>query len=69
MSPPPTRRSSSPSAVPIRWLRAQGVDVDALFFPRDHDPSLGHEYQLLLSTDADRLAFDRAVAFLTARAK
>jgi acetyl esterase len=50
-------------------LRAQGVDVDALFFPRDHDPSLGHEYQLLLSTDADRLAFDRAVAFLTARAK
>jgi acetyl esterase len=50
-------------------LRAQGVEVDALFFPPDHDPPLGHEYQLLLSTDAGRLAFDRAVAFLTTHGK
>ena len=50
-------------------LRAKGVEVDALFFPHDHDPPLGHEYQRLLSTDAGRLASDRAVAFLTARAK
>ncbi len=53
----------------VEALRAQGVEVDALFFPRDHDPPLGHEYQLLLSTDAGRLALDRSVAFLAARAK
>jgi acetyl esterase len=50
-------------------LRAKGVQVDALFFPQDHDPPLEHEYQMLLSTDAGRLAFDRLVAFLTAHAK
>ena len=50
-------------------LRARGVEVDALFFPGDHHPPLGHEYQLLLSTEAGRLALDRAVAFLTARAR
>jgi acetyl esterase/lipase len=50
-------------------LRARRVEVDTLFFPGDHSPQLGHEYQLLLSTDAGRLALERAVAFLTARAK
>jgi acetyl esterase/lipase len=50
-------------------LRAQGVEVDALFFPSDYRPPLEHEYQLLLSTDAGRLALERSVAFLTARAK
>ncbi len=50
-------------------LRAQGVEVDALFFPNDHRPPLDHEYQLLLSTDAGRLALERTVAFLTAHAK
>lgn len=50
-------------------LRAQGVQVDALFFPHDRDPPLDHEYQLLLSTDAGRLALDRAVAFLAAQAR
>ncbi|HEY1965161.1 MAG TPA: alpha/beta hydrolase [Acidobacteriaceae bacterium] len=50
-------------------LRVRGVEVDTLFFPKDHDPPLDHEYQLLLSTDAGRLAFDRSVAFLNAHAK
>ncbi len=50
-------------------LRAQGVDVDALFFPDDHDPPLDHEYQLLLATDAGRLALDRSVAFVTTHAQ
>ncbi|HEY6255263.1 MAG TPA: alpha/beta hydrolase [Xanthobacteraceae bacterium] len=50
-------------------LRAQGIEVDALFFPKDHNPPLDHEYQLLLSTDAGRLAFDRSVAFLKAHAR
>jgi acetyl esterase/lipase len=50
-------------------LRAQGIEVDALFFPNDHSPPLDHEYQLLLSTDAGRLALDRSVAFLKTHAK
>lgn len=47
-------------------LRAKGVEVDALFFPPEHQPPLGHEYQLLLSTADGRLSFERSVAFLTA---
>ncbi len=50
-------------------LRARGVEVDALFFPPDHQPALGHEYQLLLTTDAAKLALERSVAFLNAHAK
>jgi acetyl esterase len=50
-------------------LREQGVEVDALFFRDNHDPPLAHEYQLLLTTDAGRLALERSVAFLTARSK
>jgi acetyl esterase/lipase len=50
-------------------LRARGVAVDALFFPRDHAPPLGHEYQLLLATDAGRLSLERMAAFLAAHAK
>lgn len=49
-------------------LRRKGVEVDALFFPKDRAPPLDHEYQLLLSTEAGRLAFDRFVAFLEAHA-
>lgn len=47
-------------------LRANGVEVDALFFPPEHEPQLGHEYQLLLSTKDGRLSFERFVAFLSA---
>jgi acetyl esterase/lipase len=47
-------------------LRAKGVEVDALFFPPEHEPPLGHEYQLLLSTGDGRLSFERFVAFLAA---
>ena len=28
------------------------VEVDTLFFPKDHEPLLNHEYQLLLAIDA-----------------
>lgn len=45
-------------------LRAQGVRVDALFFPKDYTPALAHEYQFNLDTDAGRQAMDRSVAFL-----
>jgi acetyl esterase/lipase len=57
------------SAAFAEALRAQVVEVDALFFPNDHNPPLGHEYQMLLSIDAGQLALDRAVAFLEAHAK
>ena len=50
-------------------LHDKGVEVDALFFPHDHDPPLEHEYQMLLSSEAGRLAFERLVAFLTAHAR
>jgi acetyl esterase len=53
----------------VEALRAQHVEVDALFFPPDHDPPLDHEYQLALWTDAGRLALERTITFLTAHAK
>jgi acetyl esterase len=49
-------------------LKKQGVAVDALFFPEDHEPKLGHEYQFVLD-DAGRLALARMLAFLTERTK
>lgn len=45
-------------------LAARGVAVDSLFFPPDHTPPLGHEYQFDQSTEAGRQALDRAVLFL-----
>lgn len=56
------------SVVFAEALRARGVEVNALFFPQDHDPPLDHEYQLLLSTDAGRLSLDRYTAFLATHA-
>ncbi len=50
-------------------LRHKGVIVDSLFFPADHRPKLGHEYQRLLATDAGRLSFERMVTFVAAHAK
>jgi acetyl esterase/lipase len=49
-------------------LRGKGVEVDALFFPANHQPPLDHEYQLLLSTEAGRQALERSVAFLASHA-
>lgn len=43
---------------------ALGIPVDALFFPEDYAPPLGHEYQFDLDTDAGQEAFARSVAFL-----
>ena len=41
-----------------------GVEVDALFYPEDHEPALDHEYQFDLDTVDGMVAFDRTVAFL-----
>jgi acetyl esterase/lipase len=54
------------SYVLARALKAKGVEADTLFFPANHQPPLGHEYQMNLSTEAGRLAFERFVAFLSA---
>lgn len=44
-------------------LRAAGASRDILFFPADHSPALGHEYQFDLDSAAGKQAFDRTVAF------
>jgi acetyl esterase len=48
-------------------LRAQGAEVETLFFAEDHEPPLGHEYQFDLDTDAGQLFLERLVAFLRQR--
>ncbi len=50
-------------------LSAKGVRVETFFFPDDHDPPLGHEYQLFLSKAEAREALDRYVAFLIEHSK
>ena len=45
-------------------LRKAGVPVETLFFPKDHQPPLGHEYQFDLDTAAGRLALQRSKAWL-----
>ncbi len=45
-------------------LRAQGVDVDALFWPADLAPGLPHEYQFDLDTAQGREALRRTEQFL-----
>jgi acetyl esterase/lipase len=43
---------------------ALGIRTDTLFFPADHAPLLGHEYQFDLDIADGRTALDRASAFL-----
>lgn len=45
-------------------LRSRGVPVTTLFFPDDHDPGLGHEYQFDLDRPEARRALEESVAFL-----
>jgi acetyl esterase/lipase len=44
-------------------LRVHGVTVETVFYPDDHQPPLGHEYQFDLDTDPARVFLDRARAF------
>lgn len=48
----------------IAKLAALGVPTDAVMFPADRSPALGHEYQFDLDSDAGREALSRSVAFL-----
>lgn len=45
-------------------LAKQDVPVDRLFFPQDHAPPIGHEYQFNLDSDAGKLALERTLKFL-----
>jgi acetyl esterase len=47
-----------------RKLREQGVKVESLFFPKNYQPPLGHEYQFDIDTLAGQQALDRSVAWL-----
>lgn len=46
-------------------LAGLGVRVETLFFPADHRPPLGHEYQFDLDGAAGREALERAVRFVS----
>ena len=48
-------------------MATAGAEVDTLFFPDDHQPPLGHEYQFDLDGDAGRLFLERLLAFLDGR--
>jgi acetyl esterase len=45
-------------------LRAHGVETETLFFPDDHQPPLGHEYQFVLDTEPGQRFLERLLAFL-----
>jgi acetyl esterase len=48
----------------VERLMTNGVRADTVFFPADHQPPLGHEYQFDLDTLAGRLFLERMLAFL-----
>lgn len=45
-------------------LTSRGIGVTTLFYPADHQPPLGHEYQFRLDGDDGRRALTRSVAWL-----
>lgn len=57
---PLTASQSRPLASRLTEL---GVEVDALFFPDDHVPELGHEYQFDLSLRDSQVALARTISF------
>jgi acetyl esterase len=50
-------------------LRAKGVEVETLFYPPDHLPALGHEYQFKIELDDAQTALDRLAAFFHRQTK
>lgn len=57
---PLTATQSQPLAQKLTGL---GVEVDSLFYPADHTPELGHEYQFDLSTADAQTALERTIDF------
>jgi acetyl esterase/lipase len=58
---PLTDAQSVPFAAALQQL---GAPVTTLFFPADHEPKLGHEYQYLLGTAAAQTAMSEMIAFM-----
>lgn len=58
---PLTEKQSKPLAARLTGL---GVAVDEMFFPDDHEPALGHEYQFDLSLADAREALQRTIDFV-----
>ena len=57
----------APQSVAFAQTLAQNdVVVDTLFYPRDHTPPLGHEYQFDLDTDEAKRVLERMLAFVAA---
>lgn len=56
-----TDDQSRPLAAKLRTL---GVDVTTLFYPQDHTPALGHEYQFNLDNDDGAHVMAQMLAFL-----
>lgn len=48
-------------------LRAQGAEVETVFWPDDQQPPLGHEYQFDLDTGPGQHFLDRMLTFLRQR--
>lgn len=51
-----------------KQLRAKGVKVASLFYPKDYSPPLSHEYQFNLDIQAGNKALERSVEWLAALA-
>lgn len=45
-------------------IKKTGVPVTTLFFPKDYEPALGHEYQFDLDSTAGKLALTKSVGWL-----
>jgi acetyl esterase/lipase len=58
---PLTKTQSMPLADKLTGL---GVDVETVFYPEDHEPSLPHEYQFKLDFADAQSALDSTIAFL-----
>ncbi len=58
---PLTEGQSKPLATKLHGL---GVPVSTLFFPADHEPSLGHEYQYNIDLPDAQNAFVQMIEFL-----
>jgi len=63
---PLTNAQSKPFAEELQGL---GVQVTTLFYPRDHQPGLPHEYQFNLDNADGQKAFDAIIVFIAAHAQ
>jgi len=58
----------SQSRLLAQKLATLNVPLDTLFFPDNHEPALGHEYQFTLD-EAGKLALERSLKFLASIAE